>query len=92
MGKIEDNICKAIDTIVKRRLSKTKFSKTIIGEIIEIIKNENTVPQYRIKYQDSKITVKSLATQEYKLGQQVYILLTEGDLTTGNQVILGLVR
>lgn len=92
MNTIETNICKAIDTIVQKRISKINFSRTIIGEVIEIINDKNDIVKYKIKYQDSKITVKSLTNEQYKIGQQVYILLTEGSLTTGNQVILGSVQ
>ena len=89
MNNYEDNILKAIETIVDSSIAKTDYDRTIQATIIKII--DKALGQYNVKYQDSYFDAFTADTAvEYLEGTNVYILVPNGDMSK-DKTILGAV-
>lgn len=65
MGKIKDEIIKAIDIIIDTKLDKLNFDRTYIGIVSEVLPDG-----YTIKYNGTEITIKE-TVQKYKKGDTI---------------------
>ena len=71
MNNYEEQICKAIDIILKKRFADLKFNKTIFATITKS-KGDGL---YELKYQDAVIEAYSLTGLKYKENDNVYVLI-----------------
>lgn len=78
---------KAIQNLASQEVKAARQDKTIIAEIVAI---ENAdVGKYRVKYQGNTFfAIATNATILYKVGEQVYVLVPQGDFSA-QKVILG---
>lgn len=86
-NNIENNICKAIDIIVKKAVNQASYDKTIQATILSCI--DATIGKYKVKYQDSIFYAYSgNSDTTYTDGSNVYILIPGNDMKK-DKTILG---
>lgn len=92
MTNIEESICKAVDVILKKRLSELQFDKTVVATIIDTTTDNSG--RYLIQYQDIKFYAYALNGAKYKVGDVVYILTPENNSTRNRFILshLGVVK
>ena len=83
MNNYEEQICKAIDIILKKRFADLKFNKTIFATIIKA--KEDGL--YELKYQDAVIEAYSLTGLKYKENDNVYVLIQNNDINDKKYII-----
>ena len=87
MSTIEENICQAIDIIVKQAISQAEFDKTIQATVVSCV--DATIGKYKIKYQDSSFYAYSGSSEiTYVDGSSVYVLIPGNDMSR-DKTILG---
>lgn len=70
-----ENICQAIEVIVKKAISELAFDTTIVGYITKKISND----EYQIRSLDKIFTAFDMAQTGYNVGDQVYVLIPQND-------------
>ena len=86
MEKANDPFCEAVDIIIKRRLEQYQTPQVIKGKISVIINSETG--EYGVTYQGITLSVYAIAPNiEYKIGDMVYILLPNGDLSKAKLIV-----
>ena len=83
MNNYEEQICKAIDIILKKRFADLKFNKTIFATITKS-KGDGL---YELKYQDAVIEAYSLTGLKYKENDNVYVLIRNNDINDKKYII-----
>ena len=83
MNNYEEQICKAIDIILKKRFADLKFNKTIFATITKS-KGDGL---YELKYQDAVIEAYSLTGLKYKENDNVYVLIQNNDINDKKYII-----
>ena len=83
MNNYEEQICKAIDIILKKRFTDLKFNKTIFATITKS-KGDGL---YELKYQDAVIEAYSLTGLKYKENDNVYVLIQNNDINDKKYII-----
>ena len=83
MNNYEEQICKAIDIILKKRFADLKFNKTIFATITKS-KGDGL---YELKYQDVVIEAYSLTGLKYKENDNVYVLIQNNDINDKKYII-----
>lgn len=90
MSQIEQTICEAVDILVNRAISQAQFDKTIKGLIVSLV--DSVSGKYKVRYQgDLLYAYAGTADMEFKVGDEVYILVPQGDFS-GDKTILGTTR
>ena len=85
MANINENICKAVDIIVNKRLNDYPTDQTIKAEVVECL--NAALGEYRIKYQDSFFS--AFATDNnivYSPGMIVDITVPNGDYSNTKKI------
>lgn len=88
---IEENLCNAIEILVKKYIADAGIDKVIKARVIQCIDEDRC--RYICRYQDASIAATSNLPKEFKYEKDstVYILVPQGDL--GNEkLILGEVK
>lgn len=78
-----DDLLQSIDMIVSQRVQDVKFDKTIVGTIVEV---KDDV--YTVEYEAMKLVCYALNEAEYKVRDEVYVLIPQGDFNL-RKVITG---
>lgn len=87
MAKIEDQICEAIEYIVRDAVDNAGYDKTIQATIVSCI--DATIGKYKVKYQDSTFYAYANNSEvTYTNGSDVYILVPGNDMSR-DKTILG---
>ena len=87
MGRIEDNICEAIEYIVDNAIANAKYDKTIQATIVKCV--DQTIGKYVVKYQDATFYAYSTGTDiKFSDNTSVYVLIPGND-TSQEKTILG---
>lgn len=88
MNQISENLFNAIDIIIQERLKDLPFDKTILGTIVEVIKDKNdNILFYMVSYQGITFPAYTNLTGLDK-GNSVYVLIPQND-TTNKRFIIG---
>lgn len=78
MGYLNEELFKAIDILINKRVSQLPYDKTIIGTIID--DSDKTNHWYIVKYDNIKFKVYS-ENIDYKKNDSVRIQVINGDFT-----------
>lgn len=70
-----ENICQAIDVIVKKAISELAFDITIVGYVIKKMGDN----EYKIQSLDKVFTAFDMAQVGYEINDQVYVLIPGSD-------------
>lgn len=89
MSNIENKILEAVEIIVDSAVKSAGFDSTVIATVKECIDIANG--KYRCKYQDSMIYAYA-DNNNYSVGEQVYVLVPNSDLSNSTKKILGLAK
>lgn len=89
-GGIEQQICEAIDIIVKESLKEVKYNKTIQATVIECI--DSTIGKYKLKYQDSLFYAYSENLDITYLNNSTVYVMIPNDSDDKDRIILGAVK
>lgn len=77
-----ENICQAIDVIVKKALSNLSFNITVKGYIVA---HKNNSSEYTVTSMDK--TFKAYSDVEYDIAERVYIVVPNGDYSERKFII-----
>ena len=80
MASVNENIAKAMDVLISKRLGSLAMDQTIIAEITEVVNSAKG--HYKIRYQNVIVDVYSENTDKiYKNGDIVYVKVPNGDFS-----------
>lgn len=85
---IENNVLDAMKTVAQSEVSKVKYDRTIVAEIIGAVENTSNrywVSNGAVRFQANAADAKS----KYSAGQKVYVTIPNDDYSSENKVITG---
>lgn len=85
---IENNVLDAMKTVAQSEVSKVKYDRTIVAEIIGAVENTSNrywVSNGAVRFQATAADAKS----KYSAGQKVYVTIPNDDYSSENKVITG---
>lgn len=77
-----ENICQAIDVIVKKALSSLSFNITIKGNIVA---HKNNSSEYTVRSMDK--VFKAYSDLDYDIGERVYVVIPNADYSERKFII-----
>ena len=81
MASVNENIAKAMDVLISKRLGSLAMDQTIIAEITEVVNSAKG--HYKIRYQNVIVDVYSENTDKiYKNGDTVYVKVPNSDFSS----------
>jgi hypothetical protein len=87
MSKLVQDFFDAVNTIAKDEVNASRNDSTIDGEIKSVVNVD--IGQYKVEYQGNVFDAYSSdPLSVYKVGEQVYVLVPQGDFSK-RKVILG---
>lgn len=85
MASVNENIAKAMDVLISKRLGSLAMDQTIIAEITEVVNSAKG--HYKIRYQNVIVDVYSENTDKvYKTGDTVYVKIANGDFSAKKMI------
>lgn len=85
MANIQDNVLKAIDTLVTNRISQIATDKTVTATVAGCVNSLNR--EYLVSYNGGKLKAFAQEGATYSQGQMVYVLIPEGDFTKQKNIV-----
>lgn len=85
---IENNVLDAMKTVAQSEVSKVKYDRTIVAEVIGAVENTSNrywVSNGAVRFQATAADAKS----KYSAGQKVYVTIPNDDYSSENKVITG---
>lgn len=83
---VSENLFQAIDTIISQRINEVSFDRTLICEIVSDSQHEKG--EYTVKQDARKFVAYASGTERYRVGQQVYVTIPQGNYDL-KKVIIG---